>query len=123
MTADGIYGRRINGTPIELERAQNIEDGLLMSAIDLIGTPPDTRRTHEELAHYCNVSKTAIQEIEKGALIKVRKRLGGLAEELREVQWPSLAAGEKEGPAWNEQIELRKACDALFRRKGWGRFA
>ncbi len=115
--------KRVNVTGIELQRAQDIEDGLMMSAIDLIGEPKGTCRSHRELAHYCGVSYQAIQRIERGAMEKVRCRLNGHLANWRELFARDSNEVTNETVGWGEGDDVRMACDAWARRTGRGRFA
>lgn len=103
---------------IQKERADRILLGLAVSELSL---HPGERRTHRDLAAFCDVSYQAIQKIERSALDKLKKRIGDIGFEWR---------GMFDGTTRTEQDisdrianQVRLACDAWARRTGRGNFA
>lgn len=101
-------------TPAEAARTQEIDDGLLMSALDMIGEPRGTTRTHRQLADYCNCSHTAIQEIERGALAKLKVRLGDV-EGWQEAFSRHWTEGYRHEDA---RRDVLRACNRWLRKRG-----
>ena len=69
--SDGEQNESLNRMKGKLSKYANIDLGLAVSALSLT---PGERRSHYELAAFCGVSHSAIQQIEGRALRKLRNR-------------------------------------------------
>jgi hypothetical protein len=70
----------------------DFDDGLLMSALDLVGEPPGTLRSQRDLAHYCNCERQAIQQREHKIFAKIKVRLAAYPELME--NWREIFAGQ-----------------------------
>lgn len=101
---------------------RELDDALLMSALDLVGEPPGTTRSQSELAAYWGRSKQRVQQVECAILKKLRERLeaAGLTSDCLALlaHRDRIEISDWSGSAFDDlDDQVREACDAFFLRR------